>query len=123
MIGMPLKGLLHAFEHYQTISLGVRRRRPSPESHSNRGCQPGPLLHCLLCVRVGKHKGKHRVFTSPEQLEEEREREQRAKEWRQKKGEESSDESGSESGSESSSSEEDAKVSAGSEVSVGSWSR
>ncbi|XP_043242043.1 28 kDa heat- and acid-stable phosphoprotein-like isoform X2 [Amphibalanus amphitrite] len=61
----------------------------------------------------GKHKGKHRVFTNPEQLAEEQKREEREREWRQKRGEESESESGSGSGSESdSSSEEEQKQAA-----------
>ncbi|XP_043242042.1 28 kDa heat- and acid-stable phosphoprotein-like isoform X1 [Amphibalanus amphitrite] len=55
----------------------------------------------------GKHKGKHRVFTNPEQLAEEQKREEREREWRQKRGEESESESGSGSGSESDSSSEE----------------
>lgn len=47
----------------------------------------------------GKHKGKHRVFTNPEQLAEEEKREEREREWRHKRGEESESESGSGSGS------------------------
>ncbi|XP_037074338.1 28 kDa heat- and acid-stable phosphoprotein-like [Pollicipes pollicipes] len=53
-----------------------------------------------------KHKGKHRVFSNPEQLEEEKKREEREREWRHKRGEESDSESGSSSDSDSSSKDE-----------------
>lgn len=52
----------------------------------------------------GKHKGKRRVFTNPEQLEEDSKKEQRSQQWRESK-EENSDQSSDESAESSDSSE------------------
>ncbi|XP_046405532.1 28 kDa heat- and acid-stable phosphoprotein-like [Ischnura elegans] len=56
--------------------------------------------------KFASHKGKHRHFTNPEEIEEQMKREEKAREWRERKGEESSGEEGSGAEEESSSEEE-----------------